>query len=78
MRAMHMDPTEAVQAAQDVGTRIVVPMHWGTFQLSHEPALEPIERTRAAWTAAGRDRVDLWDLAVGEGRPLPPHGNARH
>ncbi len=70
MRAMHMDPAEAVQAAQDVGTRIMVPMHWGTFQLSREPALEPIERTRAAWTAAERDRADLWDLAVGESRLL--------
>ncbi|MDQ2790664.1 MAG: MBL fold metallo-hydrolase [Actinomycetota bacterium] len=76
MHTMHMDPEEAVQAAQDIGARIMVPMHWGTFQLSREPALEPIERTRAAWTAAGRDRPDLWDLAVGEGHPLPPHGNA--
>jgi hypothetical protein len=47
-----------------------VPMHWGTFWLSREPALEPIERTRAAWAAAGRDRPDLWDVAVGESRPL--------
>ncbi len=46
-------------------------MHWGTFQLSREPALEPIERTRAAWTAAGRNRADLWDLAAGESRPFP-------
>jgi hypothetical protein len=46
-------------------------MHWGTFWLSQEPPLEPIERTRAAWSAAGRDRADLWDLAVGESRPFP-------
>jgi L-ascorbate metabolism protein UlaG (beta-lactamase superfamily) len=78
MQTMHMDPEEAVRAAQDAGTRILVPMHWGTFRLSREPALEPIERTRAAWTAAGRDRADLWDLAVGESRLLqiPPAGRA--
>jgi L-ascorbate metabolism protein UlaG (beta-lactamase superfamily) len=70
MRTMHVDPEEAVRAAQDVGARVMVPMHWATFRLSRELALEPIERTRAAWTAAGRDRVDLWDLAVGESRPL--------
>jgi L-ascorbate metabolism protein UlaG (beta-lactamase superfamily) len=71
MRTMHMDPEEAVRAACDTGTRVLVPMHWGTFRLSREPALEPIERSRAAWTATGRDRADLWDLAVGESRPLP-------
>ncbi|MGH3787586.1 MAG: MBL fold metallo-hydrolase [Pseudonocardiaceae bacterium] len=68
MQNMHMDPEEAVRASADVGARVLVPMHWGTFWLSREPALEPIERTRAAWTAAGRDRADLWDLAVGESR----------
>jgi L-ascorbate metabolism protein UlaG (beta-lactamase superfamily) len=70
MQNVHMDPEEAVQACQDLGARIMVPTHWGTFWLSQEPPLEPIERTRAAWSAAGRDRADLWDLAVGESRNL--------
>ncbi len=70
MQTMHMDPEEAVQAVLDVGARVMVPMHWGTFWLSREPALEPIERTRAAWAAAGLDRSDLWDLAIGECRQL--------
>jgi L-ascorbate metabolism protein UlaG (beta-lactamase superfamily) len=68
MQNMHMNPEEAVQTTCDVGARVLVPMHWGTFWLSREPALEPIERVRAAWAAAGRDRTDLWDLAVGESR----------
>ncbi|MGH3856599.1 MAG: MBL fold metallo-hydrolase, partial [Pseudonocardiaceae bacterium] len=76
MRNMHMDPEEAVRAVRNVGARVMVPMHWGTFWLSSEPALEPIERTRSAWTAAGRDRRDLWDLAVGESRSLPANGKA--
>ncbi len=63
MHTMHMDPEEAAQAASDVDARIMVPMHWGTFQLSREPALEPIERTQAAWTTASRNRANLWDLA---------------
>ncbi len=70
MRNMHMDPEEAVRAVYDMGARVMVPMHWGTFWLSSEPALEPIERARAAWAAEGRDRADLWDLAVGESRQL--------
>jgi L-ascorbate metabolism protein UlaG (beta-lactamase superfamily) len=72
MRPVHTDPDEAVQAAHDVGTRVMVPMHWGSFQLSQEPVLEPIERTRTAWAAAGRDPADLWDLAVGESHPIAP------
>jgi L-ascorbate metabolism protein UlaG (beta-lactamase superfamily) len=71
MQNMHMDPDEAVRATCDVGARVLVPMHWGTFWLSREPALEPIERTRVAWAVAGKDRADLWDLAVGESRLLP-------
>ncbi len=70
MRPVHIDPEEAVQAAHDIGARIMVPMHWGTFQLTCEPVLEPIERTRVAWAAAGRDPANLWDLAIGESRPL--------
>lgn len=70
MHTVHVDPEEAVQAARDVGTQVMVPMHWGTFRLSREPALEPIERTQAAWAAAGRDRADLWGLAIGESRLL--------
>jgi hypothetical protein len=45
-------------------------MHWGTFILSGEPLLEPLERARQAWAAAGRPRADLWDLATGETRVL--------
>jgi hypothetical protein len=64
-----MDPEEAVQACCDVGIRVMVPMHWAAFRLSREPALEPIERTRAAWAAVRRNRAVLWDLAVGESPP---------
>lgn len=70
MCPVHVDPEEAVRAAHDLGTRVMVPMHWGTFQLSQEPVLEPIERTRAAWAAAGRDPADLWEPAVGQSRAL--------
>lgn len=68
MRPMHTNPEEAVQACDDVAAARMVPMHWGTFILSSEPVLEPLERTAKAWAAAGRSRADLWDLAVGETR----------
>jgi L-ascorbate metabolism protein UlaG (beta-lactamase superfamily) len=70
MHGAHVDPDEAVRACEDAGARRMAPMHWGTFVLSAEPLLEPLERARQAWRDAGRDRDDLWDLAIGESRVL--------
>jgi L-ascorbate metabolism protein UlaG (beta-lactamase superfamily) len=77
MRPLHMDPAEAVRAAADLGARHMATMHWGTFLLSAEPLLEPLERSRAEWRAAGRKPEDLWDLAVGETRVVAPVLNAQ-
>jgi len=70
MRTVHLNPEEAVQACGDLGVQRMSPMHWGTFVLSSEPIVEPLERTVAAWIAAGRARGDLWDLAIGETRTI--------
>ena len=51
MKTAHMNPEEAVQAFKDLGAREFVAMHWGTFNLTDEPLLEPPIRTRAAWQA---------------------------
>jgi len=67
----HVDPAEAVRACLDVGARRMATMHWGTFALSAEPPLAPVEEARRAWAAHGLDPADLWDLAVGETRLLP-------
>ncbi|KAA8963413.1 MBL fold metallo-hydrolase [Mycobacterium sp.] len=45
---IHMNPEEAVQAHRDVGGRLLVPIHWGTFRLAPHPWAEPIERLLAA------------------------------
>lgn len=70
LRPVHTSPEEAVRACADVGARAMAPMHYGTFLLSAEPPLQPLERVRAAWAAAGRPRGDLWDLPVGASRVL--------
>lgn len=70
MHPMHVNPEEAVRACRAAGARRMATMHWGTFVLSSEPVLEPVERARAAWVATGLPREDLWDLAVGETREL--------
>ncbi|WP_327256038.1 MBL fold metallo-hydrolase [Streptomyces sp. NBC_01244] len=70
LRDVHADPEEAVQACLDVGARRMAPMHWGTFVLSSEPVMEPLERVRAAWARTGLPREHLWDLPVGASRAL--------
>lgn len=43
-RNVHTSPEDAVQAFLDLGSRWMIPMHYGTFRLSHEPVHEPLER----------------------------------
>src|SRR3954447_7566221 len=45
-RAVHTSPEDAVQAFCDLKARWMVPMHYGTFKLSHEPMEEPVQRLR--------------------------------
>ncbi|WP_223198468.1 MBL fold metallo-hydrolase [Solihabitans fulvus] len=72
LRNVHMDPEEAVRACGDLGARRLATMHWGTFILTRESVIEPLELVRKAWATTGRDLDDLWDLAVGETRFTGP------
>jgi N-acyl-phosphatidylethanolamine-hydrolysing phospholipase D len=40
----HVNPEEAVQLYDDVRGQLLVPMHWGTFDMNSEPFAEPPER----------------------------------
>lgn len=51
--AIHMMPEETVQAHQDVGGRLLLPIHWGAFTLSLHAWTEPVERAAAAAEKAG-------------------------
>lgn len=68
MQPAHVNPEEAVQAFLDVGARVIIPMHWGTFRLSTERTDEPPRRLAAWWSAQGLDPANNWTLAVGETR----------
>lgn len=41
MHSNHMSPSDARQAFKDLGAKKLVPMHYGTFDLSDEPIGEP-------------------------------------
>lgn len=48
MKDMHMNPTDAVQAWEDLGTPRAVGMHFGTFQLTDEGIERPVQELQAA------------------------------
>jgi L-ascorbate metabolism protein UlaG (beta-lactamase superfamily) len=67
MEHYHLNPEQAGRAYVDLGARYLVPMHWGTFQLTDEPLCEPEGRMRAWWQGEGRgDGRALKMMAVGE------------
>lgn len=45
---VHLGPEQAVQVAKDVAGRLLIPVHWGTFNLALHSWTEPIERVIAA------------------------------
>lgn len=59
----HCTPEEAVEMANAARARYIVPVHHQTFQLSEEPALEPIQRLE---TALAREPERLALRRIGE------------
>lgn len=45
---IHLNPEQAVEANRDLGGQALVPIHWGTFDLSLHSWYEPIERLMKA------------------------------
>lgn len=65
MRPIHKNPEEAVQAFADMDAGILIPMHYGTFDLSDEPPGQPLRDLHAAAKAAGvEDKIH--PLAINE------------
>jgi L-ascorbate metabolism protein UlaG (beta-lactamase superfamily) len=64
-RNVHANPSDATRAFLDLQARWMVPMHYGTFRLSHEPIDEPIQLLEREAKAAGvQDRVLILEEGV--------------
>ena len=63
-----LTPEEAGQVAEDARARVLLGVHWGTFDLAEEPLGEPPPRmlAEAARRGMGPDRA--WILRIGETR----------
>lgn len=83
--AIHMDPEEAMRAHGDLGGRVLLPIHWATFNLAFHRWPEPVQRLLAAARRTGAqvvvpqpgERIDVldppplrdWWTAVGSAAP---------
>ena len=68
MARVHFTPEEAVQAFEELGGRVLLGIHWGTFDLADEALDEPPRRMLAE---AERRRImpdRAWVLRIGETR----------
>ena len=53
MRDHHMNPAEAAEAMTLCGAKAALGHHWGTFQLTAEPVLQPLDELEKALAAKG-------------------------
>jgi L-ascorbate metabolism protein UlaG (beta-lactamase superfamily) len=64
-RNVHASPGDATRGFLDLKSRWMVPMHYGTFRLSHEPMDEPLQLLEQEAKAAGiEDKVVVLEEGV--------------
>lgn len=66
MAEQHCNPAEAVRIHEDLGARMSLGIHWGTFQLTDEGRDDPPRELAAALEQAGLSAVAFRALAPGE------------
>jgi L-ascorbate metabolism protein UlaG (beta-lactamase superfamily) len=65
-RHWHFAPEDAVQAAEDLGCRTLIPWGWGTWVNSFEHILEPPRRLQYAFDKMRPENIELRILKMGE------------
>ncbi len=63
-RDVHMLPEESAQAGIDVGAKVVLPIHWGKFDLSTHHWREPVRRIKAAFDGYNAGKAEHEQIAV--------------
>lgn len=46
MEGFHVNPEEALRIAKDVTAKVMIPIHWGTFDITDEPLWLPIKHLK--------------------------------
>jgi len=66
MSSQHVDPAQAVLIHENIKTERSIAIHWGTFQLTHEPFFEPPELLREAMSFEDLPQNQFEVLKIGE------------
>lgn len=70
MSPVHMSPAEAVQVQVDLGARLMIPMHYGTFRLSEEGLEDPVRDLRAELARRGSAAPVVSVLEEGQSKDI--------
>jgi len=68
MQQQHVDLDEAVQVHLDLGAKLSVGVHWGTFELADDPLDQPLHDLAAARSAKGVDEEAFFLIPIGATR----------
>ena len=66
MLPQHLDPAQSVLVHKEIRSQKSIPIHWGTFQLTHEPFLEPPELLLQAMREYRVKKTQFRALKIGE------------
>ena len=66
MSPIHISPEDAVRMHLDVGSRVSVPMHYGTFPLADDGREEPVEDLHSAMQKYGLSEEEFIILNAGD------------
>jgi len=71
MHPVHINPEEAVQIHQELQAIQSIACHWGTFRLTDEPVMEPLELLKSAKKSANIKDDAFIHLPIGGSIKLP-------
>jgi len=71
MKAMHVNPADAVQMVLDLEAQQSMGVHWGTFMLTQESFDQPPQDLAHALREKGLAETSVWLLRHGETRAIP-------
>jgi L-ascorbate metabolism protein UlaG (beta-lactamase superfamily) len=70
MGSVHMSPSDAILAHEDLATRTSIGIHFGTFRLADDSEVEPVNELQRLLDSADGYRPDFYTLAAGEGKAI--------
>jgi L-ascorbate metabolism protein UlaG (beta-lactamase superfamily) len=71
MSPVHMSPSDAVQAHQDLCAAASIGIHFGTFRLADDAEDEPLNELQSVLDSAGERKPNFCTLGAGQGIEIP-------